>query len=261
MVEVKAYLLTKLCHNSGGNNLNSSNKNVDIIRPIIFSLVYTIYFYVATKLIVENNMHISIHNITVGNIYRKLMEDFVVMLLIPCILMIIYRGRLIELKLHFTHTYLQYALIVIMALLFILHNDFTIQGFYKPFFYLVIVAFGEELVFRGYVYNKLSKYNRLLAIIVSGFFFGILHAILPGIVAGDSLERIIFSMINEIGGGIIMGYYFIYLLEKSKSLYIPIFVHAILNYSRGGIGIITMIGAGVYLYIADKNGTRQPLHL
>ena len=245
----------------GGKGLNSRRWNVDIIRTIIFSFIYTIYFYITVKLTVENNMHISIHNITVGNIYRKLMEDFVVMLLIPCILMIIYRGRLIEFRLHFTHTYLQYALIIIMALLFILHNDFTIQGFYKPFFYLVIVAFGEEFVFRGYVYNKLSKQNRLLAIIVSGFFFGILHAILPGILAGDSLRRIVFSMINEIGGGIIMGYYFIYLLEKSKSLYIPIFVHAISNYSRCGIGIITMIGAGIYLYIADKNRTKQSLHL
>lgn len=205
-------------------------------------------------------MHISVYNITVGNIYRKLMEDFVVMLLIPCILMIIYRGRLIELKLHFRHTYLQYALIIIMAVLFILHNDFTIQGFYKPFFYLVIVAFGEEFVFRGYVYNKLSKHNRLLAIIVSGFFFGILHSILPGILAGNSLGRIVFSMLNEIGGGIIIGYYYIYLLEKSKSLYIPIFVHAIADYSRGGIGIITMIGAGIYLYMADRNKTKQSLH-
>lgn len=75
----------------GEYDLNSRKWNVDIIRTITFSLGYTIYFYIVVKLIVENNMHIIIHNITDDNVYRKLMEDFIVMLLIPCVLMIIYR--------------------------------------------------------------------------------------------------------------------------------------------------------------------------
>lgn len=59
-------------------------------------------------------------------------------------------------------------------------------------------------------------------------------------------------MLSEMGGGIASGYYFIYLLDKSKSLFIPIFVHAILNYTVGYIGILTAIGAGVYLFILDR---------
>lgn len=59
-------------------------------------------------------------------------------------------------------------------------------------------------------------------------------------------------MLNEIGGGIVMGYYFIYVLEKSKSLYIPIFVHAIMNYAFVGVSVITVIGTGFYLQKLDK---------
>jgi membrane protease YdiL (CAAX protease family) len=91
-------------------------------------------------------------------------------------------------------------------------------------------------------------------------FFGIMHSILPGVLTGDDLGRIVLRMVSEIGSGIIAGYYFIYLLEKSNSLFTPIFVHAILDYSIGGIGIITAIGAGIYLFIIDRNRTKQLLH-
>ena len=132
-------------------------------------------------------------------------------------------------------------------------GDFTIVGVYKLFFYLIVVGFGEELIFRGYIYSQLVNHNRFLAIVISGFFFGILHAILPGIVSGKGLVGIAASMLNEIGSGIIMGYYFIYILEKSKSLYIPILVHTILNYSIGVIAIIPIIGTWIYLYKVDRD--------
>lgn len=122
-----------------------------------------------------------------------------------------------------------------------------------------MVGFGEEFMFRGYVYNKLLRHNKLLAIIVSGFFWGILHAILPGLLAGNDLWRIGIGMLSEIGGGIAVGYYYIYLLEKSKSLLIPVFVHSILDYSVGSIGIITAIGTGAYLFILDRKKLQKSL--
>lgn len=237
--------------------MNSKKCDKDMIMPLLFCIIYLIYFYLATKFSVENNILMKIKDITINNIGIKFMGDFTTMLLIPCILIIIYRKKLIEFKLSFRHRYLQYALITILVVSFILYSDFTIKGIYQLFFSLVIVGFGEEFIFRGYIYNQLTKHNRLLAIIVSGFFFGILHAILPGLVAGNSLEQIVFSMRNEIGGGILMGYYFIYILDKSKSLYIPIFVHAIMNYSITGFSIIAMIGTPIYLYIIEKKAIRQ----
>ena len=220
--------------------------------PIIFSILYTIYFYLMTKFLTEQNKWISINSITTGNVATRFIGDFLVMLLIPLILIIIFRKRLSDFKLTLLNTYLQYILIAVYMVLFILHGDFTVNGFYKFFFYLVIIAFGEEFIYRGYVYNTVKRYNRVMAIFISGFFFGIMHAMLPGILAGFSITQIGISMLGEIGFGIIGGYYFIYLLERSKSLFIPIFVHAILNYSIGGIGILTALGTGIYLFINSR---------
>ncbi len=204
-------------------------------------------------------MLISINSITKNNVGTKFIGDFFVTLFVPLILIMIYRKRLIEFKLQFMHTYLQYTLIGVMILFFILHRDFTIRGYYKFFFYLVVVGFSEELVFRGYVYNELLRHNKLLAVIVSGFFWGILHAILPGLLAGDGLGQIGIRMLSEIGGGIITGYYFIYLLEKSKSLFIPIYIHAILDYQVGGIGVIAAIATGVFFFMLDRKKLQKPL--
>ena len=232
--------------------LNSRKYNKDIIKPILFSIAYTIYFYLATKFIVEKDILISLKDVGINNVGQKFMGDFFVILLIPCILMIIYRKNLKEFKLNFTHKNLQYTLITILVVSFLFHRNFTVRGIYQLFFSLVIVGFGEEFVFHGYVYNQLSKHNRLCAIIISGFFFGIIHAILPGVLAGKAIGGIGLSMLSEIVGGILMGYYFIYILEKSNSLYIPIFVHAIMNYAFVGVGVITMIGSGFYLQKLDK---------
>ena len=123
-------------------------------------------------------MLISINSINKNNVGTKLITDFFVVLFVPLILIMVYRRRLKEFKLQFKHIFLQYILIGIMIFLFVLHKDFTVGGYYKFFFYLVVVGFSEEFIFRGYVYNQLFKYNKWLAIIVSGLFWGILHAIL-----------------------------------------------------------------------------------
>ena len=239
--------------------MERSRLNNHIAMPIIVSLLYTIYFYAATKFVIEHNMFISINNVMINNVGIKFIDDFFVVLLFPLILMVINRKRLIEFKLQFIHTYLQYILIAIMIILFLLRWDLTIREYYKFFFYLVVVGFGEEFIFRGYVYNELLRHNKLLAIILSGLFWGILHAILPGLLAGNDLWRIGIGMLSEIGGGIAAGYYYIYLLEKSKSLFIPVFVHSILDYSVGNIGIIIAIGTGVYLFMLDRKKLQKAL--
>jgi len=236
--------------------INKERVNYNIAKPIIFSILYTIYFYVALKFIVESNMLISSDSITKDNVGIRFIGDFFVTLFVPLILVVIYRKKLKEFKLQFKHTYIQYILIGFMILFFFLHNDYTIRGYYKFFFYLIAVGFSEEFVFRGYVYNGLLRYNKSLAVIVSGFFWGILHAILPGLMAGHSVLRIAIGMLYEIGGGILFGYYFIYLLEKSNSLFIPIFIHAILDYQVAGIGVAVSIATGMYFFIKDRKNAK-----
>ena len=73
----------------GGIMLDNRRYNKDIIKPIIFSIFYTIYFYLTVKFIVEKGMLFSINDITINNIGRKFTGDFIVMLLVPCVLMVI----------------------------------------------------------------------------------------------------------------------------------------------------------------------------
>lgn len=237
--------------------VNRQKNSFHMAIPIIISLLYTIYFYIVAKFFIERNMLISINDIMISNVGTKLIGDFFAMLLVPLILIVTYRKKLHEFNFQFQHTYLQYFLIAIMVILFFLHGDFTIRGYYKFFFFLVVVAFGEEFIFRGYVYNKLQRHNKFLAIVASGLFWGILHAVLPGLLAGGTIVQIGISMLSEIGGGIFAGYYFIYLMEKSKSLFIPVFIHAILNYTVGIIGILVAIGAGIYLFISSRKEEKE----
>lgn len=100
-------------------------------------------------------------------------------------------------------------LLCIYIVFFFMHGDFSISGCYKAFFYIFIVAAPEEIIYRGYLFSKLRSFNRLTAILVSGSLWGIMHAILPGILAGNDLSIILESMLSEIGGGIIGGLFFI----------------------------------------------------
>ena len=54
-----------------------------------------------------------------------------------------------------------------------------------------------------------------------------------------------------------IGYGFIYVFEESKTLWIPILLHAVYDYSMG-YGWIIFVGTVMYLYIVNKVGhTRQ----
>jgi membrane protease YdiL (CAAX protease family) len=124
-----------------------------------------------------------------------------------------------------------------------------VGGIYRAVFYLLIVGFPEELVMRGYIYLRLKPINRVLAIIVSGVLFGVGHAILPGIVAGQSLLSIGISMLSEIGGGIFSGLLFISYMELSNNILVAILIHAILDYSYGYYGVlVSVITMGYLLY-------------
>lgn len=235
------------------------SRKVSFAIPILFSLVYVAYFYVVLNFFISNNLFISTNSVSINNLAARVLFDFCTMLLLPLILLMIYRKRLADFNLTLNHSYLLYILLIIMVLLFYLHKDFTVIGIYKLFFYLVVIGFSEEFIFRGYVYNKLRSHNRLLAIIISGFFWGIMHAILPGLLAGASIGQIGIRMIYEIGGGILCGYFFIYLQERSKSLLVPVFVHAILDYSVGYIGVITAIGAFIYLFADNRKKIHKPV--
>lgn len=222
------------------------------IIPLVLGSIQFALLYISIYLAFKNNMLISQNNVTWNNIAVKFLNDYFSMLLLPSILIIANRRNLKDFGLCYESKKESFVLLVIMLLLFILHNDFTITGFYKFFFYLVVVAFGEEFIFRGFLYNRLKCNSKTVAIVLSGILWGISHAIMPYILNNSTIGQLLLSMSNEIVGGILMGWYFIFIQEKSKTLWIPILIHAILDYTVCGIGIITAIGTFLYFLIKSK---------
>lgn len=227
------------------------------ITTIAVGVIALVWFYIVTYFVFNNNMLISINSVTWDNILIKLVDDYSSILFISTILLILNKKNLKDFHLCFTSQKEIFVLIVVMIILFFLHNDFTIGGFYKFFFYLVIISFGEEFLFRGFIYNRLKSKSEVIAIILSGIIWGIGHAILPSILTNAGIGHLLLSMCYEIGGGVVSGWYFIYIQEKSGSLWIPVLIHAILDYSVSYIGVFVAVITFAYFILKSKGKFKE----
>lgn len=227
-----------------------------LILPVTAGILALVLMYLISYYAYNNNILIGANDVTWNTVLNKFIYDYLVMLLIPSMILIANKKHLYEFRLCFNSKYEILFLSGIMLVLFFLHRNFTVSGLYSFFFYFIVVAFGEEFIFRGFIYNRMKNKSKALAIIISGILWGVGHAMLPAIIWDYSIIQLLVAMCSGIGGGILMGWYFIYLQEKSKTLWIPILVHAILDYTVGGIGIVTAIFVFVYFFL---NSRRSPI--
>lgn len=99
---------------------------------------------------------------------------------------------------------------------------------------VVIAPIVEEFLFRGILLYKLSlKWGIKRGIIVSSIFFGVLH--------------------YEVIGGVILGVFFSLIFLKTKSLFIPMMLHMIINSVSYIISLLSfMLKGHEGLYTIDK---------
>ncbi len=95
-----------------------------------------------------------------------------------------------------------------------------------PFLLLLMIGIigpiCEEFTFRGIIFHGLKKSGRVLAsIIVSSFFFGLMH-----------------MNLNQFSYAFVLGIAFAFLTEATKSLIPPILVHLYINCSNVGLELI-----------------------
>jgi membrane protease YdiL (CAAX protease family) len=89
---------------------------------------------------------------------------------------------------------------------------------------MIIVAFSEELVFRGYILqNLMSSMNKWLALVYTSLLFALFHLNNPGMN--------ILSLINIFFAGLLLGVNYIF----TKNLWFSIFFHFAWNFSQGSI--------------------------
>jgi len=92
------------------------------------------------------------------------------------------------------------------------------------FLLLLLVAFGEEILVRGYILNNLlTNTNKYWALLFSAAIFALLHSL--------NFNLSLLGMINLLLAGIILGATYIY----TKNLWFPISLHLFWNFLQGPI--------------------------
>ena len=105
-------------------------------------------------------------------------------------------------------------------------TDISFEGnhFVAGLFIMIIVAIGEEIVFRGYILNNLlQSVNRWLALGISALLFAMMHSNNP--------EVTIISVLNLFVAGILLGLNYIF----TRNLYFAILLHTSWNFLQGPV--------------------------
>lgn len=103
--------------------------------------------------------------------------------------------------------------------------NIDIEQILQNFFMMIVVAIGEEIVFRGIIYRMIAdRYNMYVALVVSALLFGFLHFPNPGATVWSSFAI-------SIEAGIMLGLAYSY----RQSLWVPIGIHLSWNFSQGQI--------------------------
>lgn len=121
-------------------------------------------------------------------------------------------------------------IIVILSIIIVLYAFYSERKnlFGIWIYYLFIVSFSEELLFRGFAHIKIYtilKSNRK-TILILGSIYGMFHGF-------DGLmyqEQPLIHMLNQIGGGILGHAFFYYIYYKTNNILYPTIVHAIMDW-------------------------------
>jgi len=102
--------------------------------------------------------------------------------------------------------------------------DLDIKNLFISAGILIMVAFSEEIVFRGYILtNLMESFNKWIALLISALLFAAMHF------ANDSYN--FFAFVNVFLAGILLGINYIY----TKNLWFAIFFHFAWNFFEGPI--------------------------
>ena len=102
--------------------------------------------------------------------------------------------------------------------------SFNSGDFLNGLFLMIVIAVGEELVFRGYILNNLMQsLNRWLALAISAALFALMHSNNPGV---DLV-----AMLNLFAGGLLLGINYVF----TRNLWFSILLHTAWNFLQGPV--------------------------
>lgn len=110
-------------------------------------------------------------------------------------------------------------------------NDDKVLIFYNLFYYLIFIAFTEEFILRGVCTYMLKDFSVKVRYLVPNALFGLMHIFAYADYETLTLDYVINFLGSSVLGLMVIGCFFQFLKEKTGTLWIPILIHAIMDYS------------------------------
>jgi membrane protease YdiL (CAAX protease family) len=116
--------------------------------------------------------------------------------------------------------------LILLAFSYLQFGDVTFDPLQLTieFALMVLIAFTEELVIRGYLLNNLlQSFNKWIALAISSAFFAVMHLANP--------DASLLSIANILAAGFLLGINYVY----TKNLWFGVFLHFAWNFFQGPV--------------------------
>jgi len=112
-------------------------------------------------------------------------------------------------------------------------NPNVSEALWTFLYFLICIAFAEELVFRGFLQTRLQSLikSKWLSIAVVGILFGLMHIPFQMLQANMSLVDFILYDLSHLIMTCIIHIYMVYLYTRDNNIIAPTLAHAIMNFS------------------------------
>lgn len=184
----------------------------------------------------SNGLAVSEANLDSTTLGARAFQDIALGVMFPVVLIACYLAKGQHLSFFGLNSVSLKAVIVLAVLyvvLFLIIGSKTPAGVYMWFYYLLVIAFSEEVVFRGFVFLRIyetfgkTRKGAVIGCVVSGALWGAAHGVIPAITSGEPFFLVALSYV---GGYTLFSVVFTYALVTSRTLFVPILIHAALDY-------------------------------
>lgn len=187
-------------------------------KELFYTIIYIIFYVISNSIVLNNYGQISIQSLLVNTV--------ITITLVSTIISTKKTNYYGLVKVNKPNKYLYFVPLTLLVLINFI-GGIKIQNTPKEITLFILtmleVGFIEEILFRGYLFKILEKDNQKTAIIITSLTFGIGHIVnlLNGADFIPTLIQILYS--------ISIGYLFVKILIKTKSLWPCIITHSLLN--------------------------------
>lgn len=201
--------------------MDKSKTRIGILVEYLFLLIY---LYFGAKILMTNSTNQFLYLITSIAIYIPIM-----------IAVFILSKRndisLFDLGINKENLYIVEILFIIYVFLLIFKKYNNQDNFLNWIFFLLCTGVSEEIIFRGYFYERLKKIETLkIAKLVNGVLFAFMHLPPQIVIRGLDFTGMLKYMNGRIFSFIGISIFYCILKDKYKTIYIPILLHSIFNY-------------------------------